>query len=97
MKFGQLLKYNMRAILVEKSYTKYADETIPRPLSKNQNWTYLWINSVKSLFLLYANLRTIDTQLNQAAGHSLLPDIKLFQKTKSGLEPAYLPHCLYYF
>ena len=33
MKFGQLIEYNMN-IFVEKSYTKCAGETIPRPLSK---------------------------------------------------------------
>ena len=32
MKFGQLLEYNMRHIIIEKSYTKYACQTIPRPL-----------------------------------------------------------------
>ena len=39
MKFGQLMEYNMRNILVEKSYTKCAAETIPRPfkISKLQN------------------------------------------------------------
>ena len=34
MKFGQLIEYNLRNIFVEKSYTKCAAETIPRPLSK---------------------------------------------------------------
>ena len=34
MKFGQLIEYKMTSIFVEKSYTKYAGETIPRPLSK---------------------------------------------------------------
>ena len=34
IKFGQLIEYNMRNISVEKSYTKCAGETIPRPLSK---------------------------------------------------------------
>ena len=34
IKFGQLIEYNMRNIFVEKSYTKCAEETIPRPLSK---------------------------------------------------------------
>ena len=34
MKFGKLIKYNMRNIFVEQSYTKCAGETIPRPLSK---------------------------------------------------------------
>ena len=33
MKFGQLIEFNMN-IFVEKSYSKYAGETIPRPLSK---------------------------------------------------------------
>ena len=49
MKFGQLKEHNLRNIFVEKSYTKYAGEAIPRPLSKkkNQNRAYLWINSVK--------------------------------------------------
>ena len=34
IKFSQLIEYNMRNIFVEKSYTKCAGETIPRPLSK---------------------------------------------------------------
>ena len=34
MKFGHLIEYNMRNTFVEKSYTKYGGETIPRPFSK---------------------------------------------------------------
>ena len=34
MKFGQLIECNTTNIFVEKSYTKCAEETIPRPLSK---------------------------------------------------------------
>ena len=34
MKLGQLIEYNMRNIFGEKSYTKCAGETVPRPLSK---------------------------------------------------------------
>ena len=34
MKFDQLIEYNIRNIFVEKSYTKSAGETIPRPLSE---------------------------------------------------------------
>ena len=34
MKFGQSIEYKMRIIYVEKSYTKCAGATIPRPLSK---------------------------------------------------------------
>ena len=32
MKFGQLREYNMRNKFLEKSYTKYSGEAIPRPL-----------------------------------------------------------------
>ena len=34
IKFGQLIEYNLRNSFVEKSYTKCAAQTIPRPLSK---------------------------------------------------------------
>ena len=34
VKFGQLIEYQMMNIFVEKSYTKCAGETIPRPLFK---------------------------------------------------------------
>ena len=34
IKFGHLTEYNMRNIFLEKSYTKYVEEIIPRPLSK---------------------------------------------------------------
>ena len=34
MKFGQLIAYNMKNIFLEKSYTKYSGEIIPRPFSK---------------------------------------------------------------
>ena len=33
-KFALLIKYNMRNIYLEKSYTKYGGATIPRPSSK---------------------------------------------------------------
>ena len=34
MKFGQLIGYDIRNTFLEKSYTKYDRETIPRPFSK---------------------------------------------------------------
>ena len=37
MKFGKLIKYNMRTIFVEKSYTKCAEKLFPDPYLKNQN------------------------------------------------------------
>ena len=47
MKFGQLTEFKMRNIFLEKSYTKYGGETIPRPFSKNQSGAYFWINNLK--------------------------------------------------
>ena len=43
MKFGQFIEYNMRNIFLEKSYTKL----FPEPFLRDQNWAYLWINSLK--------------------------------------------------
>ena len=34
MKFGQLIKYDMRNTFLKKSYAKRGAETIPRPFSK---------------------------------------------------------------
>ena len=43
MKLGQLMEYNKRNFFLEKSYTKCGGD----PFLKNQNWAYLWINSLK--------------------------------------------------
>ena len=34
MKFGQSIQYNIRKVFLEKSYTKYGREAIPRPFSE---------------------------------------------------------------
>ena len=48
MKFGQVIEYNTRNISVEKSYTKYGGETIPRPFSKKSKLrVYVRINNLK--------------------------------------------------
>ena len=63
MKFGRLIEYNVRNICVEKSCTKYAGETIPRPLSEKSKLSISLDQECKvlnSLFLLYANLRAIE-------------------------------------
>ena len=38
-KFGQLIKYNMKNIFLEKSYTKCGGDTIPRSFSKKSKLT----------------------------------------------------------
>ena len=63
MKFGQLIKQNMRKIFVEKSYAKCGGETIHRPFFKNSKLSISLDQQSKVLygfFLLYANLRAIE-------------------------------------
>ena len=36
MKFGQLIEYDMRNIFLEKSFSRYGGETIPRRFSKSK-------------------------------------------------------------
>ena len=57
------------------------EKLFPDPyLKKSKLSTFLdqWCKVLNSLFLLYAILRAIEIQLNQAADHLLLPNIKLF-------------------
>ena len=63
MKFDQLIEYNMRNVFVEKSYTKYAGEIIPKSLSKKSILSISLDQKCKilnGLSLLYANLRAIE-------------------------------------
>ena len=65
MIFGQLIEYKMRNPFVEKSYTKYAGETITRPLSKKSKLSISLDQQCKalnSLCLLCANLKAIEIQ-----------------------------------
>ena len=62
MKFGQLIEYNKRNILLEKSYKKCGRGTIPRPFSKKSKLSiYLdqYSKILYILFYLFAKLRTI--------------------------------------
>ena len=60
MKFGQLIKYNLRNIFLEKLYTKCGGETIPRPFFKESKWSLSLDQYSKVLYiLLFGKLRTI--------------------------------------
>ena len=71
IKLGQVIECNIRNIFLEKSYTKWGGEIIPRPFSEKYNWVYLWI---------YLKSRTAKIYWNCGADHLLLPDIKVFLK-----------------
>ena len=47
MKFDPLIEYNMRNILLEKTYIKYVGETSDRPFSKEAKLTISLINILK--------------------------------------------------
>ena len=62
MKFGQLVEYNMRNVFLEKSYTKYGEETSPRPFSGRLKLSIALDQQPKvlrSLFLFNPKLRAI--------------------------------------
>ena len=65
MKFDQLIEYNIRHIFLEKSYTNCGGETFHIPFSEKSELS-ISLNQfqIYSLFLLYANLRTIEGYLN---------------------------------
>ena len=85
MKFGQLIECNMRNMFLEKSYTKYCEETSPRRFSEKLKLNLSLDKQSKvlySLFLLYGKFRAFKIYCNSAADHLLSPYIKLFQKNK---------------
>ena len=56
MKFGQLLEYKMKNIFVEKSYTKWGGETIPRHFYKKLKLSRSldqWSKVLYSFFIIY--------------------------------------------
>ena len=64
MKFGQLIECNMRNIFLEKSYTKYGGETIPRPYFKKSKLSISldqYSKVLHILFLLFAKLTTVQS------------------------------------
>ena len=63
MKYGQLIKYNLKNIFREKSHTKCGGETIPRPFLKKSKLSISLDQCSKVLFvlfLLFGKLRTIE-------------------------------------
>ena len=53
MKFGKLIEYNMRKNFIEKSYTIYIGEAIPRPFSKNSKLSISLDQYSKVLCILF--------------------------------------------
>ena len=65
MKFAHLIKYNMRNIFLEKSYTKCGRETIPRSLSEKSKLRISLDQYSKLLYILPSGglSKVIETKL----------------------------------
>ena len=69
------MECNVRNIFLEKSYTKCGTETIPRPFSKKSKFSISpdqYSKVLYILFQLFAKLRAIEIDRNEAADHLLL-------------------------
>ena len=100
MKFDQLKEYNMRKIFL-KNYTQDVTEKLdPNPFLRNQNWVYLWINSLK-FYIVYLYCmpswglsKYIETKLQTTCFYFLQ---SFFRKQKRSLELVSLSHFLHDF
>ena len=45
--YGQLIEYNMRNIFLKNHTQNVVEKPFPEPFLKNQNWVYLWVNSLR--------------------------------------------------
>ena len=80
---------------------KCGEETSPKSFSENSKLGNLWIKSLQNFhaicFYCMFKLRTTNKYWKEAVAHLLSPHIKLFEKTKIGLELISLPHFWYDF
>ena len=90
----------MRNIFLEKSYIKYGGEASPYSFIKSQNWVYLCINSLK-LYAVYFSVcpsrwlpKYVETKVLTICFCLFL---KVFRKTKRGVELVSLSHFLHDF
>ena len=60
MKFGQLIEYNMRKIFLEKLYTQFGRETIPRLFSEKSKLSISLNQYFKSLIYLVLIVRQVE-------------------------------------
>ena len=94
------MAYNMRNMFPDKTYTKCGGKTSPRLLSKNQNWAYLWMNSlkyIKFVFIVYPSQglpKYINTKVLTPCFYFIY---SFFKKQKWSLRLVSLPKLLHEF
>ena len=85
----------MRNIFLEKSYTKSGVETIPRPFYKKSKLSISLDQYFKIFIQFVYTLCQVVGYRNILEINLLLPHIKLFSKSKRGLELISLPQFLH--
>ena len=89
VKYGKLIEYNMRNILLEKSCTKYGGETSLRPLFKKSKLSIpldQQSETLHSLFWLYVQVEIYQNIIKLRCWSLRLTLCKAILKTKRGLE-----------
>ena len=101
MAFGQLIEYSKRNTFLEKFYTKFGRQTIPRPFLKNQNQNHIFGSAVLSfiqfVFILCSSQELssyIETKLQSNCFYLIW---SFFCKTRKGMELVFMPHFLHGF
>ena len=96
MKFGHL-QIKLEILFLKNDTQNVVGKLVPDPFVLNQNWAYLWINSLKCYTVCFFVCpsgglpKYITTRMLTAC----VDFIKLFRKTKSCLELISLPHFLH--
>ena len=98
VKYGQLMEYNMKNILLEKSCTKYGGETSLRSLFKKSKLNIpldQQSETLHSLFWLYVQVEIYQNMIKLRCWPLHLTLCKAILKTKRGLELVSLPNFLH--
>ena len=82
MKFRQLIEHIIRNIFIEKSCTKMVNKQFPDSFLKNQNWTYLWINSFIQFVFTVCQVEGYWNQLKLSCRPLAFTSFKAFLKNK---------------
>ena len=96
MKFGQIVKYIVQIFFSKKHTQHLVEKLVLDSFLKNQNWAYLWINSLNFYTVcFYCRSKSRTTKIFLPHFNFYL--IQSFFKTKRGLKLFSLPHFLYEF
>ena len=97
VKYGKLIEYNMRNILLEKSCTKYGGETSLRPLFKKSKLSIPLDQQSETLqfVLIIVKVEIYQNMIKLRCWSLRLTLCKAILKTKRGLELVSLPNFLH--